>query len=842
MNKGIIAFGVLAAAGLTGAVTQAEIQAADADALVTPAPAGVTEEVSQDTAIYESPSDATAADIEKATSAANATTGTETAGEDSQETGKGTGSAIPGTVTDQSTESGPLTGKAEGQTDSEVKTSEEQPEESETLTYTAPAATEVFQAPAAKAAAPQAAQMQGSAVENAAVTQNQLASDYVLVHATTGESGQDRYLKNNAQTVLNGKKLLGIYHNGTGGTASKEAENFYLSTKDYIGKAVFILNANGSLAKGGTAWVRDFLDFFHQFSGVKAICYETGHSPQSYDWTLVKPAYEVWSDQGTVNSGMFTGSVSGSTFKGNAAEWNAKAKPDKKQEYSVDMYRLYNVFSSEHLYTASPLERDVLKKSGAWNYEGIAWRNPLTGGNNVFRLYNPANSEHHYTTSLLERDSLRRAGWNYEGVGWLTDAAKSTAVYRLYNPHLKSGYHLFTTSKLEYDALTKMGWRQEGIAWYASKDFSTAKGSHYLYGNYAYDESGRQSGGIQKVGNDFYYANPDNGLKVEKREGLYKTAQGQIYVTGSGKLVKGQKQIGTSWKWFRPENALMAVNSFIDIPAAYNGSGPKTCYYDANGNMVKGEAVINGIHYKFDAASGALLRDIGKLQREVEAYINSHKAAGEIWSAALNVLDGTGSFLIHNTSQQSASSIKLFVMGAVYESYESLCGRYGSGVINSNLFNMIVYSDNNAWKYLVECLGGNGGYGSGCNVLSSWCRSKGYMDTYSTGGYGQNYTSVKDTASIVSDMYRGTLRYSQNMLDLMKKQTRTWKIPAGLPAGVISGNKTGELGDTENDTAIVYSQGAPYVLSVMSTSLTSTYRAQMMIREISSMVYRAINA
>ncbi len=447
--------------------------------------------------------------------------------------------------------------------------------------------------------------MQGSAVENAAVTQNQLASDYVLVHATTGESGQDRYLKNNAQTVLNGKKLLGIYHNGTGGTASKEAENFYLSTKDYIGKAVFILNANGSLAKGGTAWVRDFLDFFHQFSGVKAICYETGHSPQSYDWTLVKPAYEVWSDQGTVNSGMFTGSVSGSTFKGNAAEWNAKAKPDKKQEYSVDMYRLYNVFSSEHLYTASPLERDVLKKSGAWNYEGIAWRNPLTGGNNVFRLYNPANSEHHYTTSPLERDSLRRAGWNYEGVGWLTDAAKSTAVYRLYNPHLKSGYHLFTTSKLEYDALTKMGWRQEGIAWYAAKDFSTAKGSHYLYGNYAYDESGRQSGGIQKVGNDFYYANPDNGLKVEKREGLYKTAQGQIYVTGSGKLVKGQKQIGTSWKWFRPENALMAVNSFIDIPAAYNSGTAKTCYYDASGNMVKGVRTINGLNYSFDNGSGA---------------------------------------------------------------------------------------------------------------------------------------------------------------------------------------------------------------------------------------------
>ncbi len=819
-----MAMGILAAAGMAGATTATELYAQKPEVLELPESSDTVSELTDNGYIVN----------EEGTSQTDQDTSGKT--DDSLETG--------------GQPSAPAENETAGESDSrepDVAEKEETGQQgtqviADQLTVTQTAATYTAAASTYTAAAPQAAeQLQGKGVENAAVNQNQLSADYVLIHGTTGESGQDKYLKSNAQTVLNAKKLLGIYHNGGNGAAVKEAENFYLSTKDYIGKAVFILNANGSIGQGGTAWIRDFLDWFHQFSGVKAVCYETGHNPQGYDWNLVKPAYEVWSDQGAVSSAGFSGTVSAGTYQGNVADWNRKAKADKKQEYSVDMYRLYNKFSSEHLYTASQLEKDVLSKNGAWNYEGIAWRNPLAGGNNVYRLYNAYNGEHHYTTSTLERDSLRRAGWNYEGVGWLTDPSKATAVYRLYNPNLPSGYHLFTTSSYEYNALTKMGWKQEGIAWYASKYFSTVKESHYLKGEYAYDERGRQSTGVQKVGNEFYYANPGNGAKIEKREGIYKVTGGTVYVTGSGKLHKGQKQVEGNWKWFRPETAYMAVSSFVDIPAAYNGSGAKTCYYDNNGNMVKGTVVINGIQYRFDESSGALIRDIGKLQRDILAYINQNKTSGEVWSVALNILDGTGTFFINNLSQQSASSIKLFVMGAVYESYETLCNRYGTSSINSNLYNMIVYSDNNAWVYLVECLAGNGDYGTGCRALSNWCQTKGYMNTYSTGGYGENYTSVKDTMNVVTDMYNGKLRFSQNMLELLKKQTRTWKIPSGIPSGVVTGNKTGELSDTENDTAIVYSRGGAYVLSIMSTALTSVYRAQNMIRQISSMVYRAIN-
>lgn len=51
---------------------------------------------------------------------------------------------------------------------------------------------------------------------------------------------------------------------------------------------------------------------------------------------------------------------------------------------SIPMYRMYNRYSGEHLYTRSVGERDNLKRVG-WNYEGVAWNAP-TSGTPVYRL------------------------------------------------------------------------------------------------------------------------------------------------------------------------------------------------------------------------------------------------------------------------------------------------------------------------------------------------------------------------------------------------------------------------------------------------------------------------
>lgn len=52
-------------------------------------------------------------------------------------------------------------------------------------------------------------------------------------------------------------------------------------------------------------------------------------------------------------------------------------------------------------------------------------------------------------------------------------------------------------------------------------------------------------------------------------------------------------------------------------------------------------------------------------------------------------------------------------------------------------------------------------------------------------------------------MSRGISNEIEDML--LAQQTR-YKIPAGLPEGVLCGNKTGEMDATENDAAIIYAK------------------------------------
>lgn len=139
-------------------------------------------------------------------------------------------------------------------------------------------------------------------------------------------------------------------------------------------------------------------------------------------------------------------------------------------DYSVQgvpMYRLYNRVTSEHFYTASAYERDVLSR-GDWNYEGVGWTAPRSGSP-VYRLYNPGLGDHHYTPDYGEAYTLiAYNGWNYEGIGWYSGG--TVPLYRQYNPGLRVGQHHYMTNKYERDQNAKYhGWRNEGIGWYALK-------------------------------------------------------------------------------------------------------------------------------------------------------------------------------------------------------------------------------------------------------------------------------------------------------------------------------------------------------------------------------------
>ncbi|MDM8271559.1 InlB B-repeat-containing protein [Thermophilibacter provencensis] len=137
--------------------------------------------------------------------------------------------------------------------------------------------------------------------------------------------------------------------------------------------------------------------------------------------------------------------------------------PMSARAATLPMYRLYNPYTGEHLYTSNSEECSNLWWIG-WSFEGTGWEAP-SEGKPVYRLFNPYTDDHHYTMDASERDALKKIGWRYEGVGWYSGGG--VPLYRQFNPYVTTGTHNYTTSKEENDALVRLGWRGEGVAWYA---------------------------------------------------------------------------------------------------------------------------------------------------------------------------------------------------------------------------------------------------------------------------------------------------------------------------------------------------------------------------------------
>ena len=172
--------------------------------------------------------------------------------------------------------------------------------------------------------------------------------------------------------------------------------------------------------------------------------------------------------------------------------------------------------------------------------------------------------------------------------------------------------------------------------------------------------------------------------------------------------------------------------------------------------------------------------------------------------------------------------------------------------MKSLLTQMITVSDNDAANELARRLGG-GDFQKGASVLNEFCQKHGYASTHlgreflASNPTDDNYTSASDCCRLLSDIYSGTMvnaDASADMLTLLKAQTRTGKIPSGIPSGVETANKTGELsagdglGVVENDIAIVFDKEHPYVLCVLSNNIRNNSSAQETIQKISADVYQ----
>ena len=229
---------------------------------------------------------------------------------------------------------------------------------------------------------------------------------------------------------------------------------------------------------------------------------------------------------------------------------------------------------------------------------------------------------------------------------------------------------------------------------------------------------------------------------------------------------------------------------------------------------------------------------IGPDLKMVESVIqNAVKGYEGTWSVYLSDINSGRSLSVNPRRMWSASEVKLYVAGAVVEAIET--GRLSNSErIQSRLSDMISWSSNSAWKELAAMLGG-GDYYAGMERVNEWSDRNGYPDSgmRSKTGY-RSTTSAVDCGHLLERVLAGThvsAAASSQMLSLLRKQEFTSKIPAGVPKGVPTANKTGELDDVENDAAIIFAPFGTYVFVVLTQN--GSIRN---IRALSALVYSAM--
>ena len=243
-----------------------------------------------------------------------------------------------------------------------------------------------------------------------------------------------------------------------------------------------------------------------------------------------------------------------------------------------------------------------------------------------------------------------------------------------------------------------------------------------------------------------------------------------------------------------------------------------------------------------------------------EGFVYPAKAQKEQW--AVSVLDlktGAEGDLNGDVKMASASVMKVFLMATIYDRvcYPASEDRHISfeesydGELKQLITDMITVSDNAAANTLLERLGG-GDATAGMAVVNEFCQENGYTQTSFGRKFleapttGDNWTSANDCRNLLASIWQGTCvnaEASGKMLEYLKNQTRTGKIPAGISdSDAITANKTGELaGDygqyVENDIAVVEHGDHAYILCVLSEDLQDNGTAISRIQELSAQVY-----
>lgn len=157
---------------------------------------------------------------------------------------------------------------------------------------------------------------------------------------------------------------------------------------------------------------------------------------------------------------------------------------------------------------------------------------------------------------------------------------------------------------------------------------------------------------------------------------------------------------------------------------------------------------------------------------------------------------------------------------------------------------MVVLSDNTATNVLVDVVGMTNVTArmASLGLKDTKLRRK-MIDLAAARRGDENVSTPSEIARLLEILYRGEglKKESQEALLAILKKSKTTPMRRGIPPGVAVANKPGTLEGVEVDAGIVYLQGRPYVLSVMTTYLTQNAAGEAAITSASQAAFEYFN-
>lgn len=120
-------------------------------------------------------------------------------------------------------------------------------------------------------------------------------SDFVFIKATEGTKYINPTWEKQAGQVIQTNKLLGFYHFATTGNPIAEADFFISVVKDYIGKAVLVLDFEaGAINAWGNVGARQFLNRVKEKTGINPMIYMSAEVTRQFNWSIISSTNPLW--------------------------------------------------------------------------------------------------------------------------------------------------------------------------------------------------------------------------------------------------------------------------------------------------------------------------------------------------------------------------------------------------------------------------------------------------------------------------------------------------------------------------------------------------------------------